>query len=442
MRSRDGILKQLNDEKVRYLRLWFTDIMGHIKNVEVPPSQFEKALGGQILFDGSSIEGFSRIEESDMLLAPDLRTFRVLPWDEPFGKVARLICDVKNPDGSEFEGCPRTVLKRITAQAAKLGYTMMVAPEAEFFLFRRDQSGAATTLTHDVGGYFDLTPIDQGEDARRAIVAALERLDYEVEAAHHEVAFGQHEVDIKYSDALLAADNIVTFRFVVRKVALDCGLHATFMPKPMFGINGSGMHCHQSLFDAQGRNVFYDPKGAYELSKTSLHYIGGLLEHARGFCAITNPLVNSYKRLVPGYEAPTHIAWSLRNRSPLVRIPDRRGASTRAELRMPDPSCNPYLAIAVMLASGLDGIAEKLDPGDPVDKNIYTMSQRERMRLRIKSLPANLNEAVNAMEKDPLIEQALGSHVFGNYVRAKRQEWLEYISQVHPWEIEKYLTSY
>lgn len=442
MRSRDGILKQLNDEKVRYLRLWFTDIMGHIKNVEVPPSQFEKALDGQILFDGSSIEGFSRIEESDMILIPDFRTFRIFPWDETYGKVARLICDVKNPDGSEFAGCPRTVLKSVVAQAAKLGYTMMVGPEAEFFLFRRDASGAASTKTHDVGGYFDLTPIDQGEDARRAIVEALEGLDYEVEAAHHEVAFGQHEVDIKYSDALLAADNIVTFRFVVRKVALDFGLHATFMPKPMFGINGSGMHCHQSLFDAAGNNVFYDPKGAYEISKLGLNYIGGLLEHARGFCAITNPLVNSYKRLVPGYEAPTHIAWSLRNRSPLVRIPDRRGAGTRAELRMPDPSCNPYLAIAVMLASGLDGMAEKIDPGDPVDKNIYTMSQRERMRLRIKSLPANLNEAVNAMEKDPLMERVLGSHVHANYVRAKRQEWSEYISQVHPWEVEKYLTSY
>lgn len=442
MRSRDGILKQLNDEKVRYLRLWFTDIMGHIKNVEVPPSQFEKALDGQILFDGSSIEGFSRIEESDMILIPDFRTFRIFPWDETYGKVARLICDVKNPDGSEFAGCPRTVLKSVVAQAAKLGYTMMVGPEAEFFLFRRDAGGAATTLTHDVGGYFDLTPIDQGEDARRAIVEALEGLDYEVEAAHHEVAFGQHEVDIKYSDALLAADNIVTFRFVVRKVALDFGLHATFMPKPMFAINGSGMHCHQSLFDANGNNAFYDPKGAYEISKLGLHYIGGLLEHARGFCAITNPLVNSYKRLVPGYEAPTHIAWSLRNRSPLVRVPDRRGPGTRAELRMPDPSCNPYLAIAVMLASGLDGIAEKLDPGDPVDKNIYTMSQRERMRLRIKSLPANLHEAVNAMEKDPLIEKVLGAHVHANYVRAKRQEWSEYISQVHPWEVEKYLTSY
>lgn len=442
MASREEILKILDEQKVHNLRLWFTDIMGHNKNVEVPKSQFEKALDGEIMFDGSSIEGFSRIEESDMALVPDYRTFRVFPWEEKGGKVARLICDVKNPDGSDFMGCPRTILRKVVEKAKNMGYTMNVGPEAEFFLFEKDELGRATTRTHDSGGYFDLTPIDRGEDARREIVSVLEDLDYEVEAAHHEVAFAQHEVDFKYGEAVLTADNISTFRFVVRKVALDHKLHATFMPKPIFGINGSGMHMNQSLFTLDGKNAFYDPNAKYQISETGLNYIGGMLKHARGICAITNPLVNSYKRLVPGYEAPTHIAWSERNRSPLVRVPARRGNSTRAELRMPDPSCNPYLAIAVSLAAGLDGIENKLDPGPSIDKNIFAMSQRERSRLKIKSLPGDLNEAISSLEKDPLMRKTLGDHIFKQYVNAKRHEWHVYIAQVHQWEIEKYLTEY
>lgn len=440
--TRDEILKTLNDENIRYLRLWFTDIMGRNKNVEVPPSQFEKALDGQILFDGSSIEGFSRIEESDMLLDPDFRTFRLFPWEESTGKVARLICDVKNPDGSEFEGCPRTMLRRVVRKAEKMGFEMMAGPEAEFFLFTLDEARHATTHTHDAGGYFDLTPVDQGEEARREMVAVLEMLDYEVEAAHHEVAFGQHEIDFKYADALLTADNIATFRFVVRKVARDFGLHATFMPKPVFGINGSGMHTHQSLFDKEGNPAFFDPEAEDQISTIGRNYIAGLLAHAKGFCAITNPLVNSYKRLVPGFEAPTHIAWSERNRSPLVRVPARRGVGTRAELRNPDPACNPYLALAVMLASGLDGIEKQLDPGPSINKNIYTMSKRERAKSKVKALPANLNEAIDQMEKDALMQEALGRHIYKNYIRAKRDEWNEYIAQVHPWEVERYLVSY
>src|SRR3989338_183378 len=336
--AKKELLSLMQQENVRFLRLQFTDILGVVKNVEIPQNQFAKALDNEILFDGSSIEGFSRIQESDMLLYPDPTTFRIFPWQERGGKVARMICDVYNPDHTPFAGCPRLALKKVVQEALDLGYTMAVGPEAEFFLFLKDKDGNVTLDTHDQAGYFDLTPVDRGEDARRDIVNALESMGFEVEAAHHEVAHGQHEIDFKYADPITTADNVSTFRFVVRKVASDYGLHATFMPKPVAGINGSGMHVHQSLFKA-GKNMFYDPKTTHELSSTALHYIGGLLKHAKGFAAITNPTVNSYKRLVPGYEAPTHIAWSLRNRSPLIRIPAKRGESTRAELRMPDPAC-------------------------------------------------------------------------------------------------------
>jgi len=442
MSNRNEILKRLEEEHIAYLQLWFTDVMGQNKNVEVPSSQFKKALTGQILFDGSSIDGFARIEESDMLLAPDYQTFQIFPWENACGKVARIICDVKKPDGSDFLGCPRTILKHICKKAALMGFTMKAGPEAEFFLFERDANGKATTRTHDSGNYFDLTPIDRGEDTRRKIIEILQQLDFEVEAGHHEAAMGQHEIDFKYGDVLLTADNIATFRFVVRKVALDSGLHATFMPKPIFGLNGSGMHTHQSLFNLEEENAFYDPKAKHQISKIGLSYIAGLLKHARSFCAITNPLVNSYKRLVAGYEAPTHIVWSERNRSPLLRIPDRRGIGTRAELRMPDPSCNPYLAFAVMLAAGLDGVEHKLDPGPPVNKNIYTMSKRERDRLKIKSLPHNLDEAINCLEKSTFIRETLGDHIFKHFITAKRKEWNAYIAQVHRWEIDEYLTRY
>jgi glutamine synthetase len=435
------ILGRCEREKVKFLRLQFTDILGAIKNVEVPDRQFEEALDGRIMFDGSSIEGFVRIEESDMYLKPDPNTFQVFPWTyNGSERVGRLICDVANPDGTPFTGCPRTTLKRVIKRAADQGFVMNAGPEAEFFLFQR-RNGEPTTETHDSGGYFDLTPVDLGEDVRREIVLALELMGFHVEAAHHEVAPGQHEIDFRYDDVLATADNITTFRFVVKNVAVRNGLHATFMPKPIFGINGSGMHTHQSLF-SQGKNVFFDEDAEWQLSKTCLQYIGGVLRHAKGFCAITNPLVNSYKRLVPGYEAPTAIAWSEKNRSPLVRVPAARGTMTRIELRMPDPSCNPYLALAVMLRSGLDGIEKEVDPGPPVNKNIYKMSHRERRHLRIDELPGNLSEALDELEKDELIRETLGDHIFDHFVAAKREEWDSYIRHVSPWEVERYLNSY
>jgi glutamine synthetase len=441
--KREEILKAADDEGVRFMRLQFTDIMGIIKNVEIPRSQFEKALDGQIMFDGSSIQGFTRIEESDMLLTPDYDTFRVNPWSNPDGsKVARMICDIYLPDGSAFPGCPRMTLKRQVERAQAMGYTMVAGPEAEFFLFHKDEDGKVLVETHDVGGYFDLTPVDMGEEARRDIVIVLEAMGFEVEAAHHEVAPGQHEIDFKYSEAVNCADNVTTFRFVVKKVAMDHGLHATFMPKPIFGVNGSGMHVHQSLMNKKGDNAFYDPKAEFQLSKVAMGYMGGILEHAMGFAAVTNPLVNSYKRLVPGYEAPINVAWSEKNRSPLVRVPAKRGMSTRCEVRMPDPSCNPYLALAVMMAAGLDGVKRELHPGPPINKNIFTMSNREKRRLRIGQLPANLSEALDEMEKDEVVKEALGEHILDNYLRAKRQEWADYISHVHPWEQERYLAEY
>jgi glutamine synthetase len=439
--SRKDVLELTEKLNVSFMRLQFTDILGVNKNVEIPASQFEKALDGDIMFDGSSIEGFVRIEESDMLLKPDFDTFSVFPWGDPEHRICRLICNVSRPDGTEFEGDPRSVLRRAIDRAARLGYTMNAGMEAEFFLFRPGANGEATTTTHDVGGYFDLAPADLGEEARRAMVAVLEQMGFEVEAAHHEVAHGQHEIDFRYADALKTADNIATFRFVVKHVAQQFGLLASFMPKPIFGQNGSGMHTHQSLF--RGReNAFWDEKAEWQLSKTALHYIGGLLKHARGMCAITNPLVNSYKRLVPGYEAPVNVAWSMRNRSPLIRVPDRRGVGTRVELRMPDPAANPYLALTVMLAAGLDGLETSADWREPVNENIWEMSFRERRRLRIDDLPHDLNEALDELEKDDVIKVALGEHITRHFVEAKRQEWRDYITQVSAWELDSYLAKY
>jgi glutamine synthetase len=435
------ILERCRKEEIRFLRLQFSDILGSNKNVEVPAGQFEKALAGEIAFDGSSIEGFVRIEESDMLLSPDLATFQVFPWKERHGRVARVICDITLPDGSAFSGCPRTTLKRITAQARHEGYTAMLGPEAEFFLFHRDPDGGPTTRTHDRGAYFDLTPFDRGEECRRSIVNVLESMGFEIEAAHHEVAPGQHEIDFKYDEALATADKIATFKLVVRKIASDFDLHATFMPKPIGGIAGSGMHTHQSLFHG-ARNCFHEPDAERELSSAALHYIGGLLAHAKGMCAVTNPLVNSYKRMRPGYEAPTNVVWSERNRSPLVRVPARRGAGTRVELRMPDPSCNPYLAFAVMIAAGLDGIRNEIDPGPPVNKHICDMSHREKRRLRIDELPEDLRDAVRSMRKDPLIREVLGDHIYNHFVEAKLAAWDDHSAAVHPWEVERYLARY
>lgn len=439
--NRSDILKTLKEEKVNHLRLQFTDIMGINKNVGVPQSQFEKALDGKILFDGSSIEGFVRIEESDMLLRPDLDTLLIFPGNGKPNNVARLICDIHNPDGTPFEGCPRGVLKKAVRQARDMGYVMNAGLEAEFFLFEKNEQGHITTTTNDAAGYFDLTPIDKGEEARQAMVEELCEIGFEVETAHHEVAPGQHEIDFKYADALTAADNISTFRFIVRKVATAFNLHATFMPKPIFGINGSGMHTHQSLF-REGRNAFFDPKTATQLSEVALQYIAGLLKHAKGITAITNPLVNSFKRLVPGYEAPTQISWSMKNRSPLIRVPAKREIGTRIELRSPDPSANPYLALSVMLVSGLDGIKKRMVPPDPVNKNLYTMSRREKIRLKIGSLPGSLAEALVLMERDPMIREVLGNHIYKYFIDAKMKEWELYIQQVHPWEQQRYLSIY
>ena len=440
--SKKDILELTTKSNVRFLRLQFTDILGVNKNVEIPRSQFEKALDGDIMFDGSSIEGFVRIEESDMLLAPDLSTFQIFPWGDDENRVARLICDINTPDGQPFAGDPRRVLRRQLDRARSMGFsTMNAGMEAEFFMFKTGPNGEPTTTTHDVGAYFDLAPVDLGEDARRAIVEVLEQMGFEVEAAHHEVAHGQHEIDFRYADALKTADNIATFRFIVRHVAQQFGLMASFMPKPVFGQNGSGMHTHQSLFRGK-ENAFWDKSAQWELSKTALNYIGGLLQHARGFCAITNPLVNSYKRLVPGYEAPVNVAWSMRNRTPMIRIPDRRGLGTRVELRIPDPAANPYLALAVQLAAGLDGVKNKTDAREPVNTNIWEMSHREKRRLKIDDLPHNLEEACNEMEKNSVVKEALGEHITTNFLAAKRMEWEEYITQVSQWELDNYLAKY
>ena len=376
-----------------------------------------------------------------MLLKPDLSTFRVFPWGNPEARVARLICDVYNTDETPFEGDPRRVLRRVAEKAAAMGYMVNAGVEAEFFLFQKDEEGGATTITHDRGGYFDLTPVDLGEKARRMIVNDLEAMGFEVEAAHHEVAPGQHEIDFKYADVMITADNLATFKFIVRNAALAHDLHATFMPKPIYGQNGSGMHTHQSLFDKKG-NVFYDKNGEYEISDLMRFYIGGLKKHAKALAAVTNPLVNSYKRLVPGYEAPVDIAWSQSNRSPMIRVPDRRGVGTRVEFRMPDPACNPYLALAVQVAAGLDGIENEIDSGPPLDVNVWELSAADRKKFKITSLPANLGEAIEELEKSDTMREVLGEHLFTNFVESKKKEWSEYISQVSTWELDRYLTSY
>jgi glutamine synthetase len=435
------ILKLADEFQADFLRLQFTDILGINKNVEVPRSQFEKALDGEIMFDGSSIEGFMRIEESDMLLAPDLDTFRLLPIEDEGGRVARLLCDINTPDHQPFAGCPRLTLKRQIAHAKALGFSMMAGCEVEFFLFEKDAQGNPSTATHDAGSYFDLTPVDKGEELRRLIVKDLELMGFEVEAAHHEVAPGQHEVDFRYADALTTADNIATFKFVVRSLANRHGFTASFMPKPIQGQAGSGMHTHQSLFRGK-ENVFYDPKTDNQLSATAMSYVEGLLQHARGFCAITNPLINSYKRLVPGYEAPVNVAWSMRNRSPLVRIPDRREDGTRCELRMPDPSANPYLSLAVQLAAGLDGVEQKLECREPVNRNIFRMSYRDRRKYQIDELPRDLHEALDRFEKDDVIKAALGEHLTERFLEAKREEVERFNREVTEWETRNYLGRY
>lgn len=438
-RTRDEILRIAQQRNVKFVRLQFTDILGVVKNVAIPISRLEEALDDQIMFDGSSIEGFARVEESDMNLRPDYDTFTIFPWRSSHrGSVARLICDVYGPTGEPSLADPRSILKRVLARAGEMGFQVNVGPECEFFLFRRGPDGRPTTETQDEASYFDLGPVDQGEDARRDIVLALEEMGLRVEASHHEVARGQHEIDIQYGDALATADHVTTLKVVTRAVAAEHGLHATFMPKPIFGVNGSGMHTHFSLF-RDGENIFYDPDGPYQLSKTALHFIAGLLEHAPGFTAVTNPLVNSYKRLVPGYEAPVYISWSAQNRTALVRVPISRKQGTRVELRSPDPSCNVYLALAVMIRAGLDGIERELEPPPSLNRNIYQLSTPERREYGIRSLPGSLAEALEALEADPLMRETLGEHIFTRFLEAKRIEWDIYRSQVHQWEVDQYL---
>ncbi len=440
--TKEDIMRFADEENVKYIRLQFTDLMGISKNVEIPISQLPKALDNKMMFDGSSIEGFVRIEESDMYLFPDLDTWVVFPWGTEFGKVARLICDVYMPDGKPFEGDPRYILKKVMKEAEELGFTdFNVGPEPEFFLFKIDEKGEPTLDLNDQGGYFDFAPLDLGENCRRDIVLTLEKMGFEIEASHHEVAPGQHEIDFKYANALQAADQILTFKLVVKTIARQHGLHATFMPKPMFGVSGSGMHAHQSLFIGK-ENAFYDESDELGLSQTAKYYLAGLLKHARGFAAITNPLVNSYKRLVPGYEAPCYVAWSAKNRSPLVRIPASRGMGTRLEVRNPDPAANPYLALAVMLKAGLDGIKNKLELQPAVDRNIYVMNEADREANGIDSLPSTLKEAIECLKADSVICEALGEHASLHFIEAKEIEWDMFRTRVHEWERNQYMNTY
>lgn len=440
--TKEDIFRLANEENVKFVRLQFTDILGTIKNVEIPVSQLEKALSNKMMFDGSSIEGFVRIEESDMYLYPDLNTWVVFPWTAEKGKVARLICDIHNADGTPFEGDPRNNLKRVLREMEELGFTNFnLGPEPEFFLFKLDQKGEPTLELNDNGGYFDLAPTDLGENCRRDIVLELEEMGFEIEASHHEVAPGQHEIDFKYEDALTACDEIQTFKLVVKTIARKHGLHATFMPKPLFGVAGSGMHCNLSLFKG-GENAFFDPNADLQLSDNARHFIAGVLKHAPNFTAVTNPTVNSYKRLVPGYEAPCYVAWSAQNRSPLVRIPASRGLSTRVEVRSVDPAANPYMAMAVLLAAGLDGIKNKLTPPAPVDRNIYVMNKEERNEAGIVDLPSTLALALEMLKQDEVLIKALGGHLFEHFIEAKEIEWDMFRTQVHPWEREQYMTMY
>ncbi|MHA6250471.1 type I glutamate--ammonia ligase [Oceanobacillus sp. CAU 1775] len=440
--NRNEILEVVKEQNVQYIRLQFTDLFGTVKNVEIPINQLQKALDNKMMFDGSSIEGFVRIEESDMYLYPDLDTFVIFPWGSEKGKIARFICDVYHPDGTPFEGDPRNNLKRVLKEMEALGFTNFnVGPEPEFFLFKLDEAGEPTLTLNDHGGYFDLAPTDLGENCRREIVLELQALGFEIEASHHEVAPGQHEIDFKYQDALKACDDIQTFKLIVKTIARKHGLHATFMPKPLFGVNGSGMHCNLSLFKGN-ENVFYDPNGDLELSDTARSFLAGLLHHANNFTAITNPIVNSYKRLVPGYEAPCYIAWSARNRSPLIRIPASRKLSTRVELRSVDPAANPYLAMAVLLAAGLDGVKSQLTAPEPVNQNIYAMSKEERKEAGIGDLPSSLIEALDYLKADDVIKNALGEHLYNHFVKAKQIEADNFRITVHPWEREQYMKQY
>ncbi|MBR5931977.1 MAG: type I glutamate--ammonia ligase [Lachnospiraceae bacterium] len=439
--TKNEISKIVYDEDVKFIRLQFTDIFGAMKNVSITPSQLEKALDNKVRFDGSSIDGFVRIEESDMALYPDLDSFAIHPWGQERGKVARLICDVYRIDGQPFEGDPRHILRKAIDHAAELGYEFNVGPECEFYLLKNDEKGNPTLDAYDKGGYFDLGPNDLGEEARKDIVLALEALGFVIEASHHECGPAQHEIDFMYAKALQAADSIMTFKYAVKTVSEKHNLHATFMPKPISNQAGNGMHLNMSLFK-DGKNAFINEKDENGLSKEAYAFMAGIMRHIEGISIVTNPLVNSYKRLVPDFEAPVYIAWSAQNRSPLIRIPSSRGQSTRIELRSPDPSANPYLALALCLEAGLEGIQKNMTPPPSIDKNIFEMSRRELTRSGVKKLPANLFEAISKVEKDRFVADVLGSHIYDRYVEAKKREWNEYSMRVSNWEIDNYLYKY
>lgn len=436
--TKQDIIRMVEEEDVEFIRLQFTDMFGTLKNVAITSSQLEKALDNGCMFDGSSIEGFVRIEESDMYLYPDLDTFVIFPWRPQQGKVARIICDIYTSERKPFEGDPRYLLKKAVADAAEMGYRFDVGPECEFFLFNQDEDGQPTTISSERAGYFDLGPIDLGENARRDMVLTLEDMGFEIEASHHEVAPAQHEIDFRYDEAVKTADNIMTFKLAVKTIAKRHGMFASFMPKPKMGINGSGMHVNMSL-SKDGKNIFDDPDGELGLSKEAFWFIGGIISHMKGMTVITNPLINSYKRLVPGYEAPIYIAWSVTNRSPLIRIPVTRGEGTRVELRSPDSAANPYLTLAVCLQAGLDGIRNHIEPPAAITENVYEMRMSQKHALGIEELPADLGEAIDAFEKDDYLKEVLGKHITEKYVEAKRAEWADYRSQVTSWEIDNYL---
>ncbi len=436
--TKEDILRIAKEKEVEFVRLQFTDVFGTPKNVAITVKQLEKALDGECMFDGSSIEGFVRIEESDMYLKPDLDSFAIFPWRK---ETARMMCDVYSTDGTPFMGDPRNILKKVIKEAEDMGYSFNVGPECEFFLFKRDENGNPTTETADKAGYFDLGPIDLGENCRRDICIALEKIGFEIEASHHECADGQHEIGFRFGEVLHVADDVVTFKYVVKTIAEHHGLHATFMPKPVYGICGSGMHTNMSLFK-DGKNAFYDPDDELGLSKDAYSFIAGVMEHIKGITSFANPLVNSYKRLVPGYEAPVYISWSVSNRSSLLRIPSARGKATRVELRSPDPSCNPYLEMALCLAAGLDGIKRGLTPVEPTYANLYDMTEEELKANNIEMLPKSLEEAITESIKDPFIKETVGEHVFEKYIEGKKAEWHAYSTMVSQWETDRYLIKY
>lgn len=440
---KEKILAEVEDSNVKLIVLQFVDILGTIKSVTIPVEHLEEALDEGYPFDGSSIEGFVRIYESDMLAMPDPKTFKILTWRPGEKKEARIICDIQRPGGKPFESCPRQILKRALRELEKEGYVFNVGPELEFFLIKTGVDDASKPVPHDLGGYFDYSPLDMAVDIRRDATFTLQQMGFDIEMSHHEVAPGQHEIDFKFEDALRTADNVITYKTVIKSIALAHGLQATFMPKPFFGQNGSGMHVHQSLYDLKsGGNAFFNPKDKYNLSDTAYYFIGGQLKYIREISGIIAPTVNSYKRLTPGYEAPVYICWGRRNRSALIRVPEYfpgKEHAIRAELRCPDPSCNPYLAFTVMLKAGLEGIKRNIEPPEPVEEDVYEFDDEKLAKFYILTLPSSLGEAIEEMESSKLVREAIGDFAFEKYLEAKKREWNEYRLQVTDWEIKNYI---